>query len=99
MKQNPDPQPVDKDAEIEQVFEQLELDRFQLNTNEIVVEAIDTELRKMIPDERVPDQVKMSKSDPDNAIFMDDTEADVNRKIKKAFCRPQLLQPNPILGK
>lgn len=75
----------------------LELDRFQLNTNETVVQAIDAELRKMIPDERVPDQVKMSKSDPDNAIFMDDTEADVNRKIKKGFCRPQVLDPNPIM--
>lgn len=31
---------------------------------------------------------KMSKSDPDNAIFMTDTEAEVNRKIKKAFCPP-----------
>ena len=29
---------------------------------------------------------KMSKSDPESAIYMDDEEADVNRKIKKAFC-------------
>ncbi|MEM7623705.1 MAG: hypothetical protein AAF235_10950, partial [Planctomycetota bacterium] len=28
----------------------------------------------------------MSKSDPDSAIFMEDEEADVRRKIKKAFC-------------
>ena len=96
LKQCPDPQPVDKDAEIEEIFEQLGLDRFKLN-NEVVSETIDAELRKMIPDERVPEQVKMSKSDPDNAIFMDDTDADVRRKIKKAFCRPQLLEPNPIL--
>lgn len=34
---------------------------------------------------------KMSKSDPDKAIFMTDSIADVNRKIKKAFCRP--LEP------
>ena len=31
---------------------------------------------------------KMSKSNPDNAIFMDDMESDVKRKIKKAYCAP-----------
>lgn len=35
---------------------------------------------------------KMSKSNPDAAIFMEDTIAEVNRKIKKAFCPPGLLQ-------
>ena len=33
-------------------------------------------------------QEKMSKSDPDSAIFMEDTAADVKRKVKKAFCPP-----------
>lgn len=41
-------------------------------------------------------QEKMSKSDPDSAIFMEDSEADVNGKIKKAFCPPQVLEKNPI---
>ena len=40
---------------------------------------------------------KMSKSDPENAIFMDDQEADVNRKLKKALCEPGKVSPNPIL--
>ena len=40
---------------------------------------------------------KMSKSDPDNAIFMDDTEQDVKRKIKKAFCKPKEVEGNPLL--
>ena len=31
----------------------------------------------------------MSKSDPNSAIFMDDSEAEVNSKVKKAFCAPQ----------
>eukprot|EP00392_Amoebophrya_sp_AT5.2_P004962 g4971.t1 len=31
-------------------------------------------------------QEKMSKSDPDSAIFMEDTEEDVRRKISKAYC-------------
>merc|ERR1712048_982758 len=42
-------------------------------------------------------QEKMSKSDPDSAIFMEDTEADVNRKIKKAFCPPGVIEKNPIV--
>merc|ERR1712117_179466 len=29
---------------------------------------------------------KMSKSDPNSAIFMEDSAEDVNRKIKKAYC-------------
>jgi tyrosyl-tRNA synthetase len=40
---------------------------------------------------------KMSKSNPDSAIFMDDTEQEVNRKIKKAFCEPGNIEVNPIL--
>jgi len=31
-------------------------------------------------------QAKMSKSDPDSAVFMEDTAADVRRKILKAYC-------------
>lgn len=31
----------------------------------------------------------MSKSDPNSAIFMEDSEAEVKTKIKKAFCPPQ----------
>jgi tyrosyl-tRNA synthetase len=31
---------------------------------------------------------KMSKSDPDSAIFMEDSVDDVNRKIMKAACPP-----------
>lgn len=42
-------------------------------------------------------QEKMSKSDPDSAIFMEDTEAEVNSKIKKSFCRPKELAGNPVL--
>lgn len=40
---------------------------------------------------------KMSKSNPDNAIFMDDTKADVKRKINRAFCSPGNIKKNPIL--
>ena len=34
-------------------------------------------------------QEKMSKSDPDSAIFMEDTVEDVERKIQKAYCPTQ----------
>ncbi|CAD2219390.1 tyrosyl-tRNA synthetase [Angomonas deanei] len=36
-------------------------------------------------------QAKMSKSDPDSAIFMEDTEEDVRRKILQAYC-PKVAQ-------
>jgi tyrosyl-tRNA synthetase len=31
---------------------------------------------------------KMSKSDPDSAIFMEDTYEEVKRKITIAYCKP-----------
>ncbi|KAK3444603.1 hypothetical protein EUGRSUZ_A00956 [Eucalyptus grandis] len=42
-------------------------------------------------------QEKMSKSDPSSSIFMEDTEAEVNVKIKKAYCPPKIVQGNPCL--
>jgi tyrosyl-tRNA synthetase len=42
-------------------------------------------------------QEKMSKSDPDSAIFMEDTVEDVKRKIKRAFCPPAVVANNPCL--
>ncbi len=40
----------------------------------------------------------MSKSDPNSAIFMEDTEAEVNKKIKKAYCPPEIVEGNPCLA-
>jgi tyrosyl-tRNA synthetase len=40
--------------------------------------------------------LKMSKSKPDSAIFMTDSEEDVKRKISKAYC-PVTEEENPIL--
>ena len=40
---------------------------------------------------------KMSKSDPNSAIFMDDTAEDVRIKIKKAFCTPEVVEGNPVM--
>ena len=43
-------------------------------------------------------QEKMSKSDPDSAIFMEDSAEDVNRKIKKAYCPPGVVEGNPCVA-
>lgn len=42
-------------------------------------------------------QEKMSKSDPSSSIFMEDEEAEVNVKIKKAYCPPKVVEGNPCL--
>jgi tyrosyl-tRNA synthetase len=42
-------------------------------------------------------QLKMSKSDPMSAIFMEDTEEDVKAKINGAFCPEKKIDGNPCL--
>lgn len=42
-------------------------------------------------------ELKMSKSNPDSAIFMLDSPADVKRKINKAYCPPEQVVDNPVL--
>ena len=41
--------------------------------------------------------MKMSKSKPDSAIFMTDSEAEIKRKITKAYCPEREIEMNPIL--
>mmetsp|Transcript_3085 Transcript_3085/g.4756 ORF Transcript_3085/g.4756 Transcript_3085/m.4756 type:complete len:381 (+) Transcript_3085:13-1155(+) len=43
-------------------------------------------------------QEKMSKSDVGSAIFMEDSEEEVNSKIKKAYCLPSDILNNPVLS-
>jgi len=40
---------------------------------------------------------KMSKSKPDSAIFMEDTEKEVISKIRSAFCPPGIVEKNPCI--
>lgn len=40
---------------------------------------------------------KMSKSDPDSAIFMTDSKEDIARKIKSAWCPEKQVAENPVL--
>jgi len=42
-------------------------------------------------------QEKMSKSDPNSAIFMEDSESDVKTKIKKSYCPPGVVKDNPCI--
>lgn len=42
-------------------------------------------------------EMKMSKSQPDSAIFMTDTSEDVKRKINKAYCPEGDIKDNPVL--
>lgn len=41
--------------------------------------------------------LKMSKSKPDTAIFMDDSREDIDRKVKKAWCPEAVTEENPVL--
>jgi len=42
-------------------------------------------------------ELKMSKSNPDSAIFMTDTEEEVKRKINKAYCPEKIANENPVI--
>lgn len=42
--------------------------------------------------------MKMSKSKPDSAVWVHDSEAEIERKIKKAFCPEKIVENNPILN-
>lgn len=42
-------------------------------------------------------EMKMSKSMPDSAIFMNDSTEDIKRKVNKAYCLEGEVKDNPIL--
>lgn len=42
-------------------------------------------------------EAKMSKSKPDSAIFVHDSEEELLRKIKKAYCPEKVLEGNPMI--
>lgn len=41
--------------------------------------------------------IKMSKSKPETALFIHDSEEEIKRKIEKAYCPPRETELNPIL--
>ncbi len=42
-------------------------------------------------------ELKMSKSKPESAIFMTDTQEEIKHKINKAYCPEGVIEENPIL--
>ncbi|MAG91543.1 tyrosine--tRNA ligase [Candidatus Woesearchaeota archaeon] len=42
-------------------------------------------------------EMKMSKSKPENAIFMNDPEEKIKTKINKAYCPVKVVEENPIM--
>ncbi len=42
-------------------------------------------------------EVKMSKSKPDSAIFIHDSEEEIKRKISKAYCPEKITSGNPVI--
>lgn len=45
----------------------------------------------------LPGEAKMSKSNPNSAIFMEDTYEDIKKKLKKAHCDEGIVEGNPVL--
>ena len=39
---------------------------------------------------------KMSKSKPESAIFLHDSEESISRKLSKAYCPPKIVEGNPV---
>lgn len=52
---------------------------------------------RMNPTEEEVIDAKMSKSIPDSAIFIHESEEDIRRKIGKAQCAPKVVEGNPIV--
>ena len=46
---------------------------------------------------RMDDFKKMSKSDPESALFLTDSDNDIRRKIKNAFCPMGIVENNPVI--
>lgn len=42
-------------------------------------------------------EAKMSKSKPETCVFIHDTEEDLKRKFKKAYCPAKIVEGNPIM--
>ena len=54
-------------------------------------------IKYIIEDGKKIEVDKMCKSIPDSAIFMEDSEEDIERKINNAHCPPKDIDDNPIL--
>ena len=41
--------------------------------------------------------VKMSKSKPETAVFVVDSDEDIRRKLRRAYCPPRVAEGNPVM--
>ncbi|RME79295.1 MAG: tyrosine--tRNA ligase [Methanobacteriota archaeon] len=44
-----------------------------------------------------PEETKMSKSKPDSALFLHESEEEIRRKVKKAYCPEGVVDNNPVI--
>ena len=65
------------------------------NASKAPKKADDAATAGLAPEEKLVPGAKMSKSDPDSAIFMDDSTAEIVRKINGAFCNDD-PKDNPV---
>jgi tyrosyl-tRNA synthetase len=63
------------------------------------VRRVSTRKGRDVPEDKISRVIslKMSKSNPDSAIFMTDTKEDIKRKITKAWAPEGIVKENPIL--
>lgn len=53
---------------------------------------------KSLPKDELMSEIKMSKSKPESAIFVIDSDEEIKAKIMKAYCPPREVDGNPVLG-
>ncbi len=56
-----------------------------------------SESKRMGSEQSGYQDLKMSKSKPDSAIFTHDTDEDIKRKLKKAYCPEKQVEDNPVI--
>lgn len=61
----------------------------------VIVQAKQQGNREMLDDAII--DIKMSKSNPNSAIFIHDTEEEIRKKINSAYCPAKELDINPII--
>ena len=53
-------------------------------------------MQRMNPSEEEVVDAKMSKSKPESAIFIHDSEEEIKKKLSKAFCPEKIAEGNPV---
>lgn len=53
---------------------------------------------KGVPRDELMAEIKMSKSKPESAIFIVDSDDEIRAKLMKAYCPPKGVEENPVLG-